>query len=166
MKNKYLVLLSIISPLTKKSQNKIWRSISAELEISIVAKIRNKINNLIKLWHAVVLVFLSILFIPLMPNATTIIDAQATGWDAILDGNELQINARNPMVVGKNKVCILWVKSGSEVLKVSILPDGGIKNSVLDKNIIDKLDGGMVMISIENKKDMVFSGNVEYSKQL
>jgi hypothetical protein len=42
------------------------------------------------------------------------------------------------MVVGKNEVCVLWIKKEGHFFKVSELPNDGVKNIILSEAMLKK----------------------------
>jgi translation elongation factor EF-Ts len=61
------------------------------------------------------------------------LNASDTGWEATLKNQQLSIKAVNPMVVDKDEVCVLWIKKGGQIFKVTELPNNGVKNIILGK---------------------------------
>ncbi|MBA5248353.1 hypothetical protein MNB_SUP05-SYMBIONT-4-1399 [hydrothermal vent metagenome] len=162
MKHKELVLLNVIAPLDKKVKNQVWRNIAGELELGITGKIR----KILKLWHALFLLIPMVIFTSLAPNASTTILPNNTGWEAILENQQLSIKSINPMVVDKNEVCVLWIKKEGQIFKITELPEGGIKNITLGKAMLANFKQAMVMISIEDKAHISLPKNIEYTRQL
>lgn len=162
MKYKELALLNVIAPLDKKVKNQVWRNIAGELELGITGKIR----KILKLWHALFLFIPMVIFTSLAPNAGTTILPNDTGWEAVLENQQLSIKSINPMVVDKNEVCVLWIKKDGKIFKVTELPEGGVKNITLSKAMLANFKQATVMISIENKLLISLPNNIEYTRQL
>ncbi|SMN16154.1 hypothetical protein CRYPA_32 [uncultured Candidatus Thioglobus sp.] len=140
-----------------------WKNIHTELQLGFV----NKVKKTLKAWHALILITPIILFSSLAPNAsTTIISAEDTGWNAILNNNELSIEAVNPMIIEKTEVCVLWVKQGMGVFQIAKLPDGGSSKITLIDALIEKFPHSTIMISIEDKNHINKPTRIEYQHQL
>jgi hypothetical protein len=162
MKDKYLAILIAIAPLTKKDKNQVWKGVKKDLNLGFFVRIK----KLFKLWQALVVVFLSTIFIPLSPSATTILEAETSGWNATLTGENLQIKAVNPMVVPKTKVCVLWVKKNGEIYKIAELPDGGNSKIILQSSLAAKLKNATILISVEDRDDIFYPEKIEYTKEI
>ncbi|CAB5498741.1 hypothetical protein [uncultured Gammaproteobacteria bacterium] len=163
MKHKDLTLLNAIAPLDKKAKKQVWKDITGELELGLARKIKQTL----KLWHTLLLLLPIVIFTSLAPNASTIIlNAGDTGWDAILENQQLSIKAVSPMVVGKNEVCVLWIKKNGQIFKITELPDSGVKNVTLGKTMLANFKQAMVIISIENKAHITMPKKMEYTKHL
>jgi hypothetical protein len=70
------------------------------------------------------------------------------------------------MVVGKNEVCVLWIKKNGQIFKITELPDSGVKNVTLGKTMLANFKQAMVIISIENKAHITMPKKMEYTKHL
>jgi hypothetical protein len=162
MKDKYLAILIAIAPLSKKDKNQVWKGVKKDLNLGFFVRIK----KLFKLWQALAVVFLSTIFIPLSPSATTILEAETSGWNATLTGENLQIKAVNPMVVPKTKVCVLWVKKNGEIYKIAELPDGGEQNLKLQKSLVARLKNATLLISIENRNKIFKPKVIEYTRNI
>jgi hypothetical protein len=162
MKDKYLAILIAIAPLTKKDKNQVWKGVKKDLNLGFFVRIK----KLFKLWQALVLAFLSLVFIPLSPNASVILEADKSGWNATLIGKSLSMEAVNPMVVAKNKVCVLWVKKDGEIHKVAELPDGGNSKITLQNSLVSKLKNATILISVEDRDDIFYPEKIEYTKKI
>jgi hypothetical protein len=162
MKDKYLAILIAIAPLTKKDKNQVWKGVKKDLNLGFFVRIK----KLFKLWQALVLAFLSLVFIPLSPNASVILEADKSGWNATLIGENLSMEAVNPMVVAKNKVCVLWVEKDGEIHKVAELPDGGNSKIILQSSLASKLKNAKILISVEDRDDIFYPEKIEYTKEI
>jgi len=80
---------------------------------------------------------------------------------------KLSIASVNPMLVGKNEVCALWVKKDGVTHFISTLPNEGNKIVNMSTKIAQMLQGGEVIISIEStEQPMAQPTQVEYRNQL
>ncbi|MDC9715513.1 MAG: hypothetical protein PSN36_06850 [Gammaproteobacteria bacterium] len=162
MNHKELALLNTIAPLDKKVKNQVWRNIAGKLELGLVEKSK----KILKLWHTLLLLIPVVIFTSFAPNAGTIILSNDTGWEAILKDHQLSIKAVSPMIVGKNEVCVLWIKKNNQIFKITELPDGGVKIITLGKTMLANFKQAMVIISIENKAHITMPKKMEYTKYL
>jgi hypothetical protein len=162
MNDDNLTLLHTIAPLSKKQQNAVWKGVKDELQLGML----HKIKKVIKVWQVLMISFLSIIFIPLSPNAQTLLEADTSGWNATLTGKELSITAISPIPVAKHKVCVLWVEKDGKTYKLAVLPDGGQSKVILDNSLIQKLENAILLISIENKNNIVYPKVIEYSRYI
>ena len=162
MNHKELVLLNTIASLDKKAKDQVWNNIANDLGLGL----KGKIKKTLKLWHTLFLLIPVIIFTSLAPNASIILDAGDTGWKATLNNQQLSIKAVSPMVVGKNEVCVLWIKKEGRFFKVSELPNDGVKNIILSEAMLTYFKHAIVVISIENKTDISSPKTIEYTRQL
>ncbi len=162
MKHKELALLNAISPLSKKVKNQVWCNIADNLGLGL----KGKVKKILRLWHTLFLLIPIIIFTSLAPNANTILNASDTGWEATLKNQQLSIKAVNPMVVDKDEVCVLWIKKGGQIFKVTELPNNGVKNIILGKIMLTNFKHAMVIISIEKKSHIIMPKKIEYTKRL
>jgi hypothetical protein len=164
MNDKELAILHAIAPLSKQSQQKIWKKLHAELKLGFVAKLKHTF----KAWHTLILMAFFALFSSLSLNANTtmIISSHNTGWNAVLTQNKLSIEAVNPMAINENEVCVLWSKKQGEIFQIATLPNSGTKQVTLNQMLLEKLKDTTIIISIENKGDINKPSRIEYEEKI
>ena len=163
-----LIVLNIIAPFGRWQKFKNWLKIQHSLEIGVfgVFAIFKQINVVIK---AVGGVFLAIILTlsSLTTNAEIVLlEAHKTGWNATLKGDNLSIEAVNPMIVTKNKVCVLWLKKDGKILKMIHLPDGGERSIILSQSVLKQIKGATLLISIEHKNNITQPQKIEYKRHI
>jgi anti-sigma-K factor RskA len=170
-----LLALHLQAPLEADSSKKIWRNISQQI------KTEKKSWSAIFSTHFQPWVFASAVFLifgsfmlmqqnsPVSnPYSMMITNAQA-GWTVRADvkNHSLFIASAEPMLVGKNEVCALWVKKNGQTHFVSTLPNSGNKTLTINPNISKMFDGGEAIISIESsKKPFNQPTRIEYRAQI
>lgn len=171
-----LSALHLQAPLEKAQSEQIWRNIQPHLQTHQTHWKATWVNRF-RLW----LYVLPALFLGLgswvlfeqstqvsTPYSSLIINAKS-GWEvnADLDKRKLLIAAINPIRVGKNEICVLWVRKNGNTHFISTLPNSGDKILNLQPKIAQMLKNGEAIISIEaTHKPMNQPTRIEYRRQL
>jgi len=171
-----LSALQLQAPLDKSASKQIWDNINQQItpekeswQDILVARFKTWIYVL----PAVFLAFGSLILFEQTsqvsdPYSMSIINAKV-GWEvnADIENRKLSIASVNPMLVGKNEVCALWVKKDSVTHFISTLPNVGDKLINLSPKIAKLLKGGEAIISIEStNKPIDQPTRIEYRNQL
>ncbi len=171
-----LSALQLQAPLDKDSSQKIWNNISQQIN-SEKESWQQVLASRFRMWlyvlPAIFLAFGSLMLFEQTsqisdPYSMAIINAKA-GWEvnADIDNHKLSIASVNPMLVGKNEVCALWVQKDGVTHFISILPNAGDKVVSMSPKIAQMLKGGEAIISIESSdKPMYSPTRIEYRNQL
>lgn len=168
--------MQLQAPLDKSASKQIWDNINQQItpekeswQDILVARFKTWIYVL----PAVFLAFGSLILFEQTsqvsdPYSMSIINAKV-GWEvnADIENRKLSIASVNPMLVGKNEVCALWVKKDGVTHFISTLPNEGNKIVNMSTKIAQMLQGGEVIISIEStEQPMAQPTQVEYRNQL
>ena len=171
-----LCALQLQAPLEKDSSKKIWNNISEDIK-SESESWQEVLASRFRMWlyvlPAVFLAFGSLMLFqqtaPVAdPYSMAIINAKV-GWEvnADINSHKLSIASVNPMLVGKNEVCALWVKKDGVTHFISTLPNSGDKIVTMNPKIAKMLIGGEAIISIEsNDKPINSPTRIEYRSNI
>ena len=159
-----LVVLHTIAPLSKYQQLKIWFALKKQLNIGVFNRLRVLIRTLFATLLAVILGLST-----LTTSANVVVlEAEQTGWNAEIDTDtmELSIQAVSPMAVEKDEYCVMWLKmKGKKAIMLAKLPMKGEMNMKVSSDVVDMIADAMVIISVENSKDVTHPGRVEYMRE-
>ena len=171
-----LSALQLQTPLEKDSSTKIWDDISKDIK-SESNSWQEVLVSRFRMWlyvlPAVFLAFGSLLLFEQTssmssPYSVEVLNAKS-GWEvnADTDNRQLSIASINPMLIGKNEVCALWVQKDGVTHFISTLPNSGDKIVTMDAKIAKMLIGGEAIISIESdNKPINTPTRIEYRNQL
>jgi hypothetical protein len=173
-----LCALQLQAPLEKDSSKKIWNNISEDIKSESESESwQDVLASRFRMWlyvlPAVFLAFGSLLLFeqtsPMSnPYSVEVLNAKS-GWEvnADINNHKLSIASINPMLMGKNEVCALWVQKDGVTHFISTLPNSGDKIVTMDAKIAKMLIGGEAIISIESDaKPMNTPTRIEYRNQL
>ncbi len=168
-----LSALQFQSPLDEVRRDQIWQQINQQISQEKSAR-QTLLSTLFSRWIYVVplmfVVFGSFVLLEKTqaPNIINIIHTQA-GWDvrADMQKQQLLIASINPMPIGKNEVCSLWIKKDGVTHFVTTLPNSGNKTIGLNTNLINTLENAEAIISIESiHQPAQQPTRIEYRNQL
>lgn len=159
-----LVVLHTIAPLSKFQQLKIWFAVKKQLNIGVFHRLRVAIRTLFATLLAVILGLST-----LTTSANVVVlEAEQTGWNAEIDTDtmELSIEAVSPMEIEQDEYCVMWLQmEGKEAKMIAKLPMKGEMGMKVTPEVVDMIADAMVIISVENSKDITHPGRVEYMRK-
>jgi len=171
-----LSAIQLQAPLDKSSAKKIWNNISQEIktqEPTWQETLQSRFRMWLYVLPAIFMAFGSLVLFEQTsqvsdPYSLAIINAKV-GWEvnADIDNHKLSIASTNPMLVGKNEVCALWVQKDGVTHFISTLPNSGDKVVTMSPKIANMLKGGEAIISIESTNKPIQSPTrIEYRNKI
>ena len=171
-----LSALQLQAPLDTNKSKQIWGNISQQIKAD-QSTWQETLSARFRMWlyvlPAIFLAFGSLMLFEETasvsdPYSMAIINAKV-GWEvnADVENHKLSIASVNPMLVGKNEVCALWVQKDGVIQLISTLPNSGNKIVNISPKIASMLEGGEAIISIEtSNQPMNKPTRIEYQNQL
>ena len=167
-----LSALQLQAPLDKNSSKRIWKNINTQIKTEKESW-RDVLSARFKMWlyvlPTVFLAFGSLMLSQISTSYSMAIITAEVGWEvnADVESHKLSIASVNPMLVGKNEVCALWVQKDGVIHFISTLPNAGDKTVSISAKIANMLEGGEAIISIESTdKPMDQPTRIKYRSQL
>ncbi|WP_157059366.1 hypothetical protein [Bathymodiolus septemdierum thioautotrophic gill symbiont] len=146
----HLSRLNVQAPLEKESAQIIWKNINRQIKPHKTGVFKAWLTS----WRYALSGFasLSLLLSVTLLNQTA---NASLGWDIDTDLSKQQIfiTATTHQHTDKANACTLWVKKGSKTLLIGLMPETGKKSFSINGEILAMLNGGEMIISLENKNN-------------
>lgn len=159
----HLAQLNIHAPLDKASALKIWQAINHEIS----CEKPSIISTFCSFWRYILSGFstLAILLSVLLLSQTSNAQLQ---WNINTDFSkqQLSITATTHRHINADKVCTLWVKKGSKIHRIGLMPETGVKILQITQVLGRMIKGGEMIISLEPKQNPALKPTkIEYQQQ-
>lgn len=142
-----LTQLNTQVPLDKKSVQRIWRKINAQIK----PEKTNIIQSWIKSWrYTGGAIALGLLLSVGLFNQNVSADL---GWNIVTDlpNKQLLVSISTHRHTNKNNICTLWVKKGYDIAIIGQMPEVGDKTFNISPKILSMIEGGEIIISFEDR---------------
>jgi anti-sigma-K factor RskA len=154
--------LNTQAPLTKKSAKQVWQNINAKINAEAPISLTAKIT---KYWRQLIGSFAGLGLILSLMVFNQVAHAQL-GWeiDTNLSTQKISIVATTHQHTDNLSACTLWVKKGDKILLIGVMPETGKKSLNITANMLAMIQGGEMIISLQDKKNSALIPSRVYYK--